>query len=68
MKTPSSIETLARILMLTSFVFAQVVPAWSQVPIRTQRLTTYADPFVGTENGGNIVPGAQIPLTIDHLR
>src|SRR6267378_1984710 len=69
MKIPwrSRIHTLARALMLTSLVFAQALPAWSQVPIRTQRLITYADPFVGTENGGNIVPGAQIPFGFVHV-
>jgi predicted alpha-1,2-mannosidase len=30
-------------------------------------MIAYVDPFVGTENGGNIVPGAQIPFGFVHV-
>src|SRR2546426_46900 len=44
-----------------------VTLAFSQTPNRPQPLITYADPFVGTENGGNIVPGAQVPFGFVHV-
>ena len=34
---------------------------------RREPLINYADPFVGTENGGNIVPGAQLPFGLVHV-
>jgi predicted alpha-1,2-mannosidase len=68
MKTQCSslMQILGRTLMVTSFVLAQAVPAFFQTSSRTPPLITYADPFVGTENGGNIVPGAQIPFGFVH--
>src|SRR5215210_6850902 len=51
---------LARALLVLAL--CQAAPAFSQ----TRRLIEYADPFVGTENGGNIVPGAQVPFGFVH--
>ena len=53
--------------MVISLVLTQAVPAFFQTPSRPQPLIAYADPFVGTENGGNIVPGAQIPFGFVHV-
>jgi predicted alpha-1,2-mannosidase len=50
---------LARALLGAALVLCQAVPVFSQT---SRRLIDYADPFVGTENGGNIVPGAQVPF------
>jgi predicted alpha-1,2-mannosidase len=68
MKTPWPLitQTLGRTLLLTSLVLTLCAPASFQTPNRHQRLITYADPFVGTENGGNTVPGAQIPFGFVH--
>ena len=41
--------------------------AFSQTATRTQPLVAYVDPFVGTENGGNILPGAQVPFGFVHV-
>jgi putative alpha-1,2-mannosidase len=38
-----------------------------QTPNQNLRLSSYVDPFVGTENGGNIVPGAQVPFGFIHV-
>jgi predicted alpha-1,2-mannosidase len=67
MKPRLPIQTPARMLVVISLVLAQAVPALCQTSSRTQPLITYADPFVGTENGGNIVPGAQIPFGFVHV-
>src|SRR5437660_7461987 len=50
-----------------SLIVSQAPFAFSQTTNRPQPLITYADPFVGTENGGNIVPGAQIPFGFVHV-
>jgi predicted alpha-1,2-mannosidase len=44
-------------------VLSQAAPVCAQTG---RRLIDYADPFVGTENGGNIVPGAQVPFGFVH--
>ena len=69
MKTSSRliIQTLARTLLLTFLVLALFVPASFQTPNRPRPLISYVDPFVGTKNGGNIVPGAQIPFGFVHV-
>src|SRR5436190_6204976 len=54
-------------LLLVLLIMSQVTPALTQTTSRPQGLITYADPFVGTENGGNIVPGAQIPFGFVHV-
>ena len=53
--------------MVTSLVLTQTMPALFQTPSHPEPLITYVDPFVGTENGGNIVPGAQIPFGFVHV-
>lgn len=63
----SFLQTLKLALLLISLMVSHVAPAVSQATNRSQSLTTYADPFVGTENGGNIVPGAQIPFGFVHV-
>src|SRR5882672_1439918 len=50
-----------------SLIVSQVALAFNQTTNRPQPLINYADPFVGTENGGNIVPGAQIPFGFVHV-
>ena len=55
---------LARALVGAALALCQVAPVFSQTG---RRLIAYADPFVGTENGGNIVPGAQIPFGFVHV-
>jgi predicted alpha-1,2-mannosidase len=69
MKTSSRliIQTLARTLLLTFLVLALFVPASFQTTNRPRPLISYVDPFVGTKNGGNIVPGAQIPFGFVHV-
>ena len=63
----SFLQTLRFASLLVSLMVSHVAPAFSQATNRSQSLTTYADPFVGTENGGNIVPGAQIPFGFVHV-
>ncbi|MFL6332528.1 MAG: GH92 family glycosyl hydrolase [Pyrinomonadaceae bacterium] len=60
---PPRPRLLARALLGAALVWCQAAPALSQ----TRRLIDYADPFVGTENGGNIVPGAQVPFGLVHV-
>jgi predicted alpha-1,2-mannosidase len=69
MKTSSRliIQTLARTLLLTFLVLALFVPSSFQTTNRPRPLISYVDPFVGTKNGGNIVPGAQIPFGFVHV-
>src|SRR4030095_10530867 len=69
MKTscPRIIQRIASSLLLTSVVLGQAAPAFLQTTSRPQPLIAYADPFVGTENGGNIVPGAQVPFGFVHV-
>ena len=50
-----------------SLVLAQNRVASNQDLDSGQSLLAYVDPFVGTENGGNIVPGAQIPFGFVHV-
>ncbi|HYE64377.1 MAG TPA: GH92 family glycosyl hydrolase [Pyrinomonadaceae bacterium] len=52
---------------MISLTVGQVTPAFNQTTNRPQKLISYADPFVGTENGGNIVPGAEIPFGFVHV-
>ena len=56
-----------RAMLAISLLLAQAVPAFFQTANRPQPLIAYADPFVGTENGGNIAPGAQIPFGFVHV-
>ena len=60
---PTRPKLLARALLGAALALCQAVPAFSQAG---RRLIDYADPFVGTENGGNIVPGAQVPFGFVH--
>ena len=64
----SYLQTCIGVLLATALMVpgpAQV--ALSQTVSRTQPLVAYVDPFVGTENGGNIVPGAQVPFGFVHV-
>jgi len=63
----SRAQIIARALIIIPLVLGQTVPAFSQTAQRPQPLIAYADPFVGTENGGNIMPGAQIPFGFVHV-
>lgn len=53
----------ARALVGAALALCRLAPAYAQAG---RRLIDYADPFVGTENGGNIVPGAQVPFGFVH--
>ncbi len=61
---PKQQNFFARALLALAFVLCQTAPAFAQAG---RRLIDYADPFVGTENGGNIVPGAQVPFGFVHV-
>jgi predicted alpha-1,2-mannosidase len=63
----SRLHMVTRALLATSLLLGQPVPALNQTTNRPQPLIADADPFVGTENGGNIVPGAQIPFGFVHV-
>jgi len=63
----SLLQMITRALLTLSLMLGQAVPAFFQTVNRSQSLVAYADPFVGTENGGNIVPGAQIPFGFVHV-
>ena len=65
----SRLHMVTRAILTLSFMLGQAVPAFFQTAIRPlpQPLIAYADPFVGTENGGNIVPGAQVPFGFVHV-
>ncbi|MGI8897533.1 MAG: GH92 family glycosyl hydrolase, partial [Pyrinomonadaceae bacterium] len=63
----SPVKIVALVLAACSFVLGQFSPALSQALNLPQPLVNYADPFVGTDNGGNIVPGAQIPFGFVHV-
>jgi predicted alpha-1,2-mannosidase len=56
-----------RTLLVTALVLALFASASFQTSSRQQLLINYVDPFVGTKNGGNIVPGAQIPFGFVHV-
>src|SRR6266545_2797607 len=62
----SFLEMIKLALLVIALTVSQVTVAFSQTTNRPPPLITYADPFVGTENGGNIVPGAQIPFSFVH--
>src|SRR5678815_2320411 len=57
---------IRRALLSTLIMLTQAVPALVQTR-PPESLTAYVDPFVGTENGGNIVPGAQLPFGFVHV-
>src|SRR5687767_696435 len=63
----SFLQTIKLAFLVIALTVSQVTIAFSQTTNRPQPLITYADPFVGTENGGNIVPGAQIPFGFVHV-
>ncbi|MBA3354445.1 MAG: hypothetical protein H0U18_00595, partial [Pyrinomonadaceae bacterium] len=63
----SRLQMITRALLATWLMLGQIGPAFPQTMNRPQALIAYADPFVGTENGGNIVPGAQIPFGFVHV-
>ena len=64
---PLFIQTLPRLLIVISLVLAQAGTVSLHTPNQPRPLIAYVDPFVGTENGGNIVPGAQIPFGFVHV-
>ncbi|MDQ3253658.1 MAG: alpha-mannosidase, partial [Acidobacteriota bacterium] len=61
------LRTVTRLLLVIVLMLGQAIPALTQTANRPQPMIAYADPFVGTENGGNIVPGAQIPFGFVHV-
>src|SRR5712664_3563096 len=63
----SFLQKMKPALFVISVMISQVTLAFNQTTDRPQPLITYADPFVGTENGGNIVPGAQVPFGFVHV-
>src|SRR2546425_13346322 len=63
----SLLQMTMRALLASSLLLAQAVPAFFQTATQPQTLIAYVDPFVGTENGGNIAPGAQIPFGFVHV-
>ena len=60
------ILSIKRALFVCSLIVIQASVILPQTPNRNHSLTAYVDPFVGTENGGNIVPGAQVPFGFVH--
>lgn len=60
---PTRPNLRARALLGAALTLCRLAPAFAQTG---RRLRDYADPFVGTENGGSIVPGAQIPFGFVH--
>ena len=63
----SSVRISLCVLLVVAVVLGPSQLALSQTATRTQPLVAYVDPFVGTENGGNIVPGAQVPFGFVHV-
>src|SRR2546422_1606367 len=63
----SFLQMIKLALLVISLTVSQVTFAFNQTTNRPQPLITYADPLVGTDNGGNIVPGAQIPFGFVHV-
>lgn len=61
------LRQMTRALLASALMLGQAAPAHPQTANRPQPLNAYADPFVGTENGGNTVPGAQIPFGFVHV-
>jgi predicted alpha-1,2-mannosidase len=64
---PSFLPTKMVKLALVSFFLTVSLFTLAYSQTTNRPLITYADPFVGTENGGNIVPGAQIPFGFVHV-
>jgi predicted alpha-1,2-mannosidase len=60
-------QIIVRVMLGMSLMLCPARLAFSQTATRAQPLVAYADPFVGTENGGNIVPGAQVPFGFVHV-
>ncbi|MEP6636012.1 MAG: glycoside hydrolase domain-containing protein [Acidobacteriota bacterium] len=60
-------QTTGCVLLVASMLLASVVPAFNQTASRLQPLIADVDTFVGTGNGGNIVPGAQVPFGFVHV-
>ena len=61
------VQIIARALVTITLVLGQATGAFPQTANRSSPLAAYVDPFVGTENGGNILPGAQIPFGFVHV-
>jgi len=61
------LQRVTRALLVIALIFGQAIPAFAQTANRLRPLIADADPFVGTENGGNIVPGAQVPFGFVHV-
>jgi predicted alpha-1,2-mannosidase len=61
------LQSVTRALLAVALLLGQSVPAFFQIATQPQPLIADADPFVGTENGGNIVPGAQVPFGFVHV-
>lgn len=61
----SCLRVMWLVFVAISFTLGPAVPAFLQTMNRP--LITYADPFVGTENGGNIAPGAEVPFGFVHV-
>src|SRR5438034_6445137 len=62
----SVLQLTTRVLLVTFLLLVHGVPVLNQTTNRSQSLIVDVDPFVGTENGGNIVPGAQLPFGFVH--
>lgn len=62
----SHVPMMMRALLAIALMLCQSTQAFTQTLNRVPPLIADADPFVGTENGGNIVPGAQIPFGFVH--
>ncbi|MFN2499123.1 MAG: GH92 family glycosyl hydrolase [Pyrinomonadaceae bacterium] len=63
----SHFQIILTVLLAISLMLLGPARLASQTATRAQPLVSYVDPFVGTENGGNIVPGAQIPFGFVHV-
>lgn len=61
------LQKLASVLLTVSLALVYAGPTFSQRANTHRSLITYVDPFVGTENGGNIAPGAQVPFGFVHV-
>ena len=65
LKMKSCLALRIQIAIVSSLILSLSSPTFSQSTNRP--LISYADPFVGTDNGGNIVPGAQVPFGFVHV-
>src|SRR5918995_1654394 len=63
----SSPTQLIRALLVSSLTLSLAWSTFPQSATSPRQLISYVDPFVGTENGGNIVPGAQVPFGFVHV-